>query len=177
MSRSHDELVEWVAQRSLHGGADEIPLPGAPGRLWLAGKHLVGPDPEAALAALDADRIVCLCELSELEDRYPAYAAWLRAGPVLHRPIADLHAPDRASAEALVAELGALLDDGEVLVLHCGAGIGRAGTVAVALLLSRGAALEDALATVRTARPMAGPERGVQLELLEALAAASAHSA
>jgi protein-tyrosine phosphatase len=55
--------------------------------------------------------------------------------------------------------------------MHCGAGIGRAGTVATGLLISCGVPLPDALHHVGACRPMAGPEAGAQTELLVALAA------
>jgi hypothetical protein len=38
------------------GGVHEVPVPGVPGRLWLCGKHVVGPAPESLLAALPAPR-------------------------------------------------------------------------------------------------------------------------
>ena len=53
--------------------------------------------------------------------------------------------------------------------MHCGAGFGRAGTVAAALLISMGATVEDAVTTVSTHRPMAGPEAGAQQDLLDEL--------
>jgi protein-tyrosine phosphatase len=55
------------------------------------------------------------------------------------------------------------------VLLHCGAGIGRAGTVAAGLLMALGTPMDAALATVAAHRPMAGPEAGGQVELLEAL--------
>jgi protein-tyrosine phosphatase len=70
----------------------------------------------------------------------------------------------------LLADLRTRLDRGEGLLLHCGAGIGRAGTVAAGLLVTTGTPLVDALALVRAHRPMAGPEAGAQADLLEALA-------
>jgi protein-tyrosine phosphatase len=54
--------------------------------------------------------------------------------------------------------------------VHCAAGIGRAGTTAVALLMLLGVEIDDALATVRANRPMAGPEVGAQLDLITELA-------
>ena len=155
------------------GGADEIPLPIGPGRLWLCGKHYVGPDPEAALARVGATTIVCLSEAHELADRYPTYVAWLEAnqpGQALWHPIPDLHAPNADVAAVLVDELRRRLSDGDTLLVHCGAGIGRAGTVAAALLITLGVPLEDAVARVRAHRPMAGPEAGAQTDLLEHLA-------
>lgn len=162
-----------LSERSRNGGVDEVPLPFGPGRLWLAGKHFVGPDPEVALARTGAAVIVCLNELSELEDRYPHYVAWLVANQperAIWRPVHDMHAPSLEAATRLLAELHARLDAGDGLLVHCGAGIGRAGTVAAALLVTGGVPLDDALRLVRASRPMAGPEVGSQLDLLRHLA-------
>jgi len=91
-------MSTWPQGRSLHGGVDEIPLPpAAGGRLWLSGKHFIGPDPEAALRRIGATAIVCLTEPAELIDRYPAYVDWLRANQparALWWPVPDLHVPD-----------------------------------------------------------------------------------
>ena len=54
--------------------------------------------------------------------------------------------------------------------MHCAAGIGRAGTTAVALLILLGIDIDNALATVRANRPMAGPEVGAQLDVITDLA-------
>ena len=162
----------WPGPRSRHGGIDEVPVPG-PGRLWLCGKHFVGPDPERALASVGATTVVCLNERTELADRYPTYVAWLEAnrpGRAVWHPVADLHAPDLAAAVPLLAELQRRVEQGEGLLLHCGAGIGRAGTIAAGLLVTTGTPLPEALALVRAHRPMAGPEAGAQADLLEALA-------
>jgi protein-tyrosine phosphatase len=159
--------------RSFDGGIDEIPLPaGVEGRLFLCGKHVVGPDPEAALARVGGTSIVCLNERRELEARYPGYVSWLhehRGGRAVWAPIHDLGAPQVHVAEALVSEVVRRLDAGETVVMHCGAGVGRAGTMAVAVLHRLGASVEEAGRTVRAHRPMAGPEAGAQSELLAAL--------
>jgi protein-tyrosine phosphatase len=159
--------------RSVHGGVDEVPLPGVDGRLWLCGKHYVGPDPEAALAETGATTVVCLTERHELEDRYPRYVAWLDAeagSRACWHPIPDLGAPAIPDAVALLDDLAARLRAGDGLLVHCGAGIGRAGTVAAALLIDLGLDLDAAVAQVAAHRPMAGPEAGAQRELLDALA-------
>ena len=163
----------WPGERGRHGGVDEIPLPVGPGRLWLCGKHYVGPDPEHALQSVEATTIVCLSERAELAERYPSYVAWLdvnQPARAVWHPIPDLHAPDIGSATALLGELRRRIDAGEGMLLHCGAGIGRAGTTAVALLLTMGVPLDEAKAVVAAHRPMAGPEVGAQAELLAALA-------
>jgi protein-tyrosine phosphatase len=164
----------WPVERSVDGGVDEIPLPRGPGRLWLCGKHFVGDDPELALAAVDADRIVCLCEPSELAARYPVYVAWLETegnSKAIAFPIPDLHAPELDAALPFLDQLVDLLAGGQVLLMHCGAGIGRAGTMAAALLIRMGSERTVAVDTVARSRPMAGPEAGAQSELLVALAA------
>ncbi len=163
----------WGTPRSQHGGVDEVPLPGVTGRLWLAGKHFVGPDPDAALAEVGADVLVCLNEAPELADRYPHYVHWLgtnAGGRAVWQPVPDLHAPPLEEAVALLDDLAAMVRDGRGVLVHCGAGIGRAGTIAAGLLMVLGTPMADALATVAGHRPMAGPEAGVQSELLEALA-------
>jgi protein-tyrosine phosphatase len=142
--------------------------------MWLCGKQYVGPNPDAALAAVNADAIVCLCERAELAERFPAYVAWLEATTgerAVWFPIPDLHAPDPGAARRLLGLLRQRLAAGDRLVMHCGAGIGRAGTMAAALLITMGVELTAALATVAGSRPMAGPEAGAQMDLLVALAA------
>ena len=169
-------MAAWYGPRSVNGGIDEIPLPppGLPGRLFLCGKHAIAPDPATTLASVDANVVVCLTHEHELADRYPAYVEWLRTNMparAMWHPIADLHAPSEAVMVALVAALRARLSDGDRLVVHCAAGIGRSGTVAVALLLSMGVPLDAATTTVRSHRPMAGPESGPQRDLVVALSA------
>ena len=160
--------------RSMDGGVDEIPLPAVTGRLWLCGKHVVGPDPEAALARVGADTIVCLNEADELDGRYPDYVAWLRMQPierVVWFPVPDLHAPPLDAVLPVVDDLHRRLRTGDRLLVHCGAGIGRAGTMATLLLVRLGLGQDAALAHVAAHRPMAGPEAGTQRELVSLFAA------
>jgi len=160
------------------GGVDRVPVPDSPGELWLCGKHAVGADPGAALARIGGTgTIVCLNQRAELEDRYPQYVAWLReniGGQALWCPIPDLHAPPLAELRPVLGEIGRRLAEGGHVLVHCGAGIGRAGTVAVCVLMEHGLDRDDALAVVAAHRPMAGPEVGAQRELVDELAAALA---
>ncbi len=163
-----------LGHRSRHGGADQIPLPQVQGGLWLCGKHFLGPDPEDAMQQVMATTVVCLTQRAELEHRYPNYVEWLLAqspSRVIWFPIPDLGAPSLERMLALLADLRLRLAANEVLLVHCGAGIGRAGTIAVALLITLGADHQQALDIVANHRPMAGPEAGAQRELLSALAA------
>jgi protein-tyrosine phosphatase len=169
----YPQSMTWPHGRSRHGGADEIPIPG-PGRLWLCGKHFIGPDAEAALAEVGADTAVCLVQAYELEGRYPRYLKWLAAHGdtrAVWFPIPDLGVPSVNAATELLGDLGARLDAGETLLVHCGAGLGRAGTVAAGLLMARGATAAEAIAVVGSCRPMAGPQSELQRMLLEELEA------
>ena len=166
--------MPWPSHRSLDGGIDRIPLPGTAGELWLCGKHVTGPDAEAAMARVGATTIVCLNERHELEDRYPDYVAWLvahRGDRAVWFPIPDLHAPAPADAALLLDDLVARVGRGEHLLVHCAAGIGRAGTIATCLLIRLGMPAADAMAHVAAHRPMAGPEGGAQQALVDAIAA------
>ena len=105
---------------------------------------------------------------------WPHYVQWLRENDgtaAVWFPVPDLSAPPLAEAQPLIDELLVRLDRGEHLLMHCAAGIGRTGTVAVCLLLARGMALQPALDHVRAHRPMAGPEVGSQRDLVQAYAA------
>jgi hypothetical protein len=162
----------WPRGRARHGGVDRVPLPEDDlGGLWLAGKRYVAPDPVGALAAVGAETVVCLCERHELEGHWPGYVRWLETGPALWVPVPDLHAPPAEVARSLAGAVARRLDRGEGVIVHCGAGRGRAGTLAVAVLLAYGVGLEEALDTVAAARPGAGPEVGSQTLLLRRLAA------
>ena len=139
----------WPSHRSLDGGIDAIPLPDSDGALWLCGKHVTGPDAEAALARVGATTIVCLNERHELEDRYPDYVAWLvahRGDRAVWFPIPDLHAPAGgagACRSSTSCSGGSTPASG--LLMHCGAGIGRAGTMAACVLMTMGVDADDAL--------------------------------
>ena len=158
-------------ERTRNGGLDEVPLPAGPGRMWLCGKHVVGPDPEGVLVRTGATAIVCLNEIGELYSRYPDYVEWLRThngDRAMWVPTHDMH--PLADFETVVDAVRARLDEGQGVVIHCGAGIGRAGTLAIAVLLSLGMRLDTALDHLRAHRPMAGPQTREQELALEEFA-------
>lgn len=157
---------------NIDGGIHEIPVHPATGRMWLCGKHYIAPRHEQVRRDHDDALIVCLVEAHELRGRYDDYLDWLREhNGTLARwlPTHDLGVPDFDDALVLFHEIADELRAGRNVVVHCAAGIGRAGTTAVATLMVLGTHHEEALAIVRTHRPMAGPEAGSQLELVQML--------
>jgi predicted protein tyrosine phosphatase len=159
---------------NIDGGIHEIPVPeGVSGRLWLCGKHKVGPDHLGILRNTPADVVVCLTQRHEIEERYPAYIEWLDSKPDAARwyPTHDLHSPDLHAFLDIVDEIVGLIHHGKSVVVHCAAGIGRAGTTAVGIMMRLGMSETDALKHVRAYRPMAGPEAGTQRLVISDLAA------
>ena len=155
---------------NLDGGVHDIPVVGLTGRMWLCGKHVIGPDVEALLARTVASHVVCLVQRHELVDRYDDYVRWLdratREGRATWFPVHDLSAPAHEPFVPLVQNVHRRLASGENVVVHCAAGKGRAGTLAVAVCLRAGMTVADALAHVRRHRPGAGPEVGEQSDLV-----------
>lgn len=154
-----------AARYQMAGGIHRIPAPGATGSLHAAAFAVTGPDPAAALEDVGADLMVCLLTDSEIAMRYPDYPAWL-AHPhphqAIHVPMDDQGVTDDRTARELVAAINQRLDQGTGVVVHCGAGYGRAGIVCISVLTSRGMGLDEAVTVVRAARPAAGPQSPAQ---------------
>ncbi|MEM7339190.1 MAG: hypothetical protein AAF467_11110 [Actinomycetota bacterium] len=170
-------MTSGFSQRSLDGGIDQLVVDGQATALWLCGKRVVGPAPAEVAARIgrndDAVTVVCLCERHEIEDYYPHYVAWLtehQGGRARWWPIPDLGAPTSSDARAWATEVNSLRSEGQHVVIHCGAGMGRAPTLAVAALILDGRLMDDVLAAVPVCRPLAGPESGEQMDLLREIA-------
>ena len=71
----------------------------------------------------------------------------------LHLPVPGSCAPTQEQLDAGVGAICAALERGERVAVHCGAGLGRAGTMLAAYLVSQGVEAEEAMAQVRRARP------------------------
>jgi predicted protein tyrosine phosphatase len=146
---------------------DRIRTPGDGGQLWLCGKHVVAPDPEAARQRIAPGAlVVCLNQLGDIA-RYRDYARWLEASPDARWfPIPDFHAPPVDEIRPLIEDLAEHLDSGGDIIMHCSAGMGRAGTTAVCVLMQMGVPRGDAIDNVRLSRPGAGPEAPAQAMLV-----------
>jgi len=149
---------------------DQIPLPRTDGSLWLCALRDVADDPDAALAFTGASTIVCLNQPHELQRRAPAYPEWLRRNQperALWFPIRNFHAE---SADATMPFLQMVIDRLESrqgVMMHCALGQGRAGTMAVCVLMILGATQDDALRTVAAHRAFAGPAEPSQWALVD----------
>ncbi|MBC5782071.1 tyrosine-protein phosphatase [Ramlibacter sp. USB13] len=142
-----------MALRRLH-----LP-PEVPGQVWL------GPMPgrfdswnsfreEARRTSLRT--VVCLAPRSEVAELAPDYHAALARGGLpfrwLHVPMRNFGLPeDPAGFRRDIATLSHDLRGGDIVLLHCAAGLGRTGTAAACLLKALGLPAEDALQRVRDA--------------------------
>jgi predicted protein tyrosine phosphatase len=71
----------------------------------------------------------------------------------LHLPTIDDDAPTIEHLDQGVQFIKQVIQDGGKVYIHCGAGVGRAPTMAAAYLISEGKTLEEALAMIRKVRP------------------------
>ena len=110
---------------NMDGGIHEIPVPALAGRLWLCGKHFIGPDHAAVLQRVGASHVVCLVREGELRGRYDEYVNWLQTSNCsTWYPIHDLSSPPLEEILPLYQGVIDRLRRGESVIAHCAAGIG-----------------------------------------------------
>lgn len=70
-----------------------------------------------------------------------------------HFPLPDMSAPDMGFIERFVAILDHELDQGRSVAVHCGAGLGRTGTLIACYFVNEGLSAREAIERVRRSRP------------------------
>jgi protein-tyrosine phosphatase len=128
----------------------QVLLGAMPGRFssWAAFKE------EAHRAGLQA--VVCLAPRAELAELSPEYHAALERGALPFRwmnvPMRNFGLPeDPAAFRRDIAAITQQVRKGDVVLLHCAAGLGRTGTAAACLLKALGMDAPGALQRVREA--------------------------
>jgi atypical dual specificity phosphatase len=145
-------LVDW---QPLAADPQAVPASRGPsGFAWLVPGRLAGAPQPGVVQSMDIDLqalrrcgVTVLITLTERDlPQEPLQQHGLRN---LHLPVHDHESPTVAQIQMLLARMSAMLRAGEVLAVHCLAGLGRTGTVLAAWLVREGLTADEALRRVR----------------------------
>jgi protein-tyrosine phosphatase len=150
-----------------------VKLPtGVPGRLLLHSMPGRLEELDAAWTQVTTDAvrlIVCLVPASEISEKSAAYGRAIETGTIPCQlrqfEIPEFGVPhDRAGFWKLARDVAGRLRGGEAVLIHCGAGIGRTGTLAASVLIALGETANRAEEAV--AQAGSGTDRAEQRELI-----------
>lgn len=144
-----------MEMQPLEAAEDAVPASRGPsGFSWLVPGRLAGTpwpgvvhDMDADLKALSRCGVTMLITLTEKD--FPQDALARHGLCNFHLPVYDHEPPTVAQIQMLLARMSAAMRRGEVLAVHCLAGLGRTGTVLAAWLVREGLTAEEALRRVR----------------------------
>jgi protein-tyrosine phosphatase len=151
-----------------------LPLPQAvPGALFLSampGRCEPLAECFEGVSRQNVTHIVCLTLADEIAAESPEYLKAIEAGALpCEHGIFGLEdhgvATDRGQFLALAKDIAARLGRGERIMIHCKAGIGRTGTLAISVLLVLGMPLDKAITTVEQSGSR--PETEEQSEFIQ----------
>ncbi len=151
-----------------------VQLPGCvPGNLYLhsmPGRWEPFQEAKAIIKERHIGTVVCLTPMDEILEKSPEYAKAIQTGalPFVHRmfEIPDYDVPkDREAFLALARSIAMELQLGKHVLIHCGAGKGRTGTLAICVLMALGLEEDKAWQLVREAH--SNPETPAQRELVK----------
>jgi atypical dual specificity phosphatase len=106
---------------------------------------------DAALECLSRKGIVLLVSLTT--DAVDATSAHAHGINVVHLPIEDFTPPTQEQIVQFVAEVRTTIAEGGAVGVHCGAGMGRTGTMLACYFVSVGMSADEAIAHIRWLRP------------------------
>jgi atypical dual specificity phosphatase len=122
---------------------------------WLLADRLgVCVNPSVSVTAateLKVRDIGLLVNLHEMPD--PSDLLSRLSATSVHLPVQNSDPPSQAQLDAGVAAIREAIERGTRVAVHCGAGLGRSGTLLAAYLVSDGETPDVAIARVRAARP------------------------
>ena len=112
---------------------------------------LARPSSPEELAWLRSQGVEVLVSLTEDRPRRD----WIEQANLLvfHEPLEDMEAPTQDQLDRCVSAIERATERNMGVAVHCGAGMGRTGTVLAAYLVAKGQSASNAIAKIRRLRP------------------------